>query len=223
MTTVLEPTALADERAEAPEHLVPFDISWEFHEPLLVQLNNRRLFVTYDEGTMEVMSPSYEHDSDGWCLGQLMLVLADELSVPLKGISSTTTRRKDLRKGLEADQAFYLANASTIRVLKHIDFNKVPPPDLAVEVETSNGFGLRLGIYAALGVPEIWRFSKARLIVELLQPDGKYSWSPTSPTFPLLPLDLVPSLVEKSYGLDDVEWMREARRWVREHVLSRRE
>jgi Uma2 family endonuclease len=32
-----------------------------------------------------------------------------------------------------------------------------PPPDLVIEVEVSRSVLDRLGIYAALGVPEVWR------------------------------------------------------------------
>ena len=42
--------------------------------------------------------------------------------------------------------------------LKEIDLDVAPPPDLAVEVEISRKALNSLNIYAALGVPEIWRF-----------------------------------------------------------------
>ena len=197
-----------------------YNIDWDFYEALLVQVSDRRLFVTYDEGVMEIMSPSYEHDNSGRYLAMLILVLAEELGLPLKGIRSTTIRRKNLRKGLEADEAFYLANADKIRGMKDLDFNALPPPDLAIEVEISTRLGSRVGIYAALGVPEIWRFSTGRLIVEVLQSDRTYKQSATSPTFSALPLDLVPALLEQSYQMDDVTWVQETRRWVRQHVFS---
>ena len=44
-----------------------------------------------------------------------------------------------------------------------------------------------MGIYAALGVPEVWRFDGETLRVEQLQADGTYAAVTDSPSFPFLP------------------------------------
>ena len=52
-----------------------------------------------------------------------------------------------------------------------------------------------MGIYAALRVPEVLRCDGATLRAHLLQPDGSWQASETSPTFPKVPLaGIVPFL-----------------------------
>ncbi len=35
-----------------------------------------------------------------------------------------------------------------------------PPPDLAIEIEITNSLLDKLGIYAGIGVPELWRYRR---------------------------------------------------------------
>ena len=221
MSAVLEPIVTEAPRSEAPEHVVLYDISWELYEALLAQLNERRMFVTYDDGVMEIMSPSYEHDRGARELGLLITMLAEELAIPMIGIGSTTMHRKDLRKGIEADEAFYFANQKQLHGLRKLDLSKLPAPDLAIEVEISSRLGIRKGIYASLGIPEIWRYDGSTLVIERLQVDQQYVASSVSPTFPTLQIDAVPALIEKAFDTDRISWMRTTREWIRENVLPR--
>ena len=45
----------------------------------------------------------------------------------------------------------------------------------------------RLSIYAALGVPEVWRFDGTALTVYVRQANGEYETVPVSPHFPSIP------------------------------------
>ena len=49
-----------------------------------------------------------------------------------------------------------------------------PPPDLAVEIDITTSWLDRLEIYAALEVPEVWRFDRETLKVLVLAANGKY-------------------------------------------------
>ncbi|MBO0719619.1 MAG: Uma2 family endonuclease, partial [Blastocatellia bacterium] len=40
----------------------------------------------------------------------------------------------------------------------HLDFRVDPPPDIVVEIDIHHSSVAKLPIYAALGVPEIWRY-----------------------------------------------------------------
>src|SRR2546421_12578758 len=72
-----------------------------------------------------------------------------------------------------------------------------PPPDLAIEVDVSHSSLDRLGIYAALGVPEVWRLDDDRLSFYVLGGQQTYAPSAVSPpplrgSFPLVgPADLL--------------------------------
>jgi Uma2 family endonuclease len=82
----------------------------------------------------------------------------DAKGIALEGLGSTTFDRQRLRKGLEPDECHYISNASRIIGKQAFDWEIDPPPDLAIEVDISPPDVARQPIYAALGVPEIWRY-----------------------------------------------------------------
>ena len=55
-------TTLAD---PIEQHFQLDCVDWEFYETILNQLGDRHVFVTFDDGSIELMSPSWEHDSAG--------------------------------------------------------------------------------------------------------------------------------------------------------------
>ncbi len=57
------------------------------------------------------------------------------------------------------------------------DIAGYPNPDLAIEVDISRPAVDRAGIYAALRVPEVWRFDGEQVVIERLTPDGTYTRS----------------------------------------------
>lgn len=93
-----------------------------------------------------------------------------------------------------------------------------PPPDLAIEIEITRSVLNRLGIYAKLGVREVWRFDGEALTVLLLGPDGNYAPSPTSAAFPYLPMGEIARFLNDE-GTDDTRWGRAFRAWVREVIV----
>ena len=76
----------------------------------------------------------------------------------------------------------------------------------------------RMGIYAALGVPEVWRHDGERLRINLLQQDAGYAESDQSRCFPWLPFDEFARWVGRRSELRETAWIRAFRTWVREHV-----
>jgi len=61
-------------------------------------------------------------------------------------------------QGLEPDCCYYVTNAGRIIGIKRIDLDVDPPPDIAVEIDITNDSLSKFHIYAALEVPEIWRY-----------------------------------------------------------------
>jgi len=76
----------------------------------------------------------------------------------LEKFGSTTWKRRRLKKGTEPDTCFYVANAARVVGKHKIDLDSDPPPDIAVEIDTTNESRAKFPIYAALGVPEIWHY-----------------------------------------------------------------
>ena len=122
---------------------------------------NRRL--TYDSGELEIMSPLPEHEDWKKAIGGLVEILTLELDIPMRRLGSTTFRQKALQKGLEPDECYYIANEAAVRGKRRFDLRRDPPPDLVVEIDITHRAIDREKIYAAMGVPEIWRFDGRRL------------------------------------------------------------
>src|SRR5262245_7630169 len=70
-----------------------------------------RCRLTYDQGRLEIMAPMLRHDRPTRFLFLLVAALTDELDLPLLPGGSTTLRRRLKRRGLEADECFWIQHA----------------------------------------------------------------------------------------------------------------
>jgi hypothetical protein len=71
-----------------------------------------------------------------------------------------------------------------------------------------------------LGVPELWRFEKGKLQINVLR-DGKYVESGLSPIFPNLPLvEIIPQYLSQVKTDGRNKTMRAFRAWVREQITG---
>jgi len=173
--------------------------------------------LTYDRGMLEIMSPLREHERDVRLLDRFVVVLTEELNLPLDAGGATTLRRRRKRKGLEADNCYWIANESRVRGKRTLDLRVDPPPDLAVEVDVTHSSLDRLAIYAALQVPEVWRLAGATLTFLVLGADGQYTAAPHSRAFPLVtPADLLRFLALQA-TLDNNGVVKLFRDWVRQN------
>lgn len=216
----------------APDQSVVLEgVSWEELERLLAELGDsgtRR--VAYDHGTLEIVSPSPRHERIAELLGLCIRALAEELGLECVGTGSWTLRRSGLERAVEGDRTFYVANERVFRAARDPDLDRIPPPDIAVEVDVTRKCLDRLSIYAELGVPEIWRWSPdGRLEVYQLRGESlragslrgeSYERTDTSLSFQGVPVTEIAGFVER--GLDgsrgDSRLAREVRAWVRDRI-----
>ena len=207
-------------RACAPvsQRIVLYDISWETYEALLRDLECQHLFLTYDRGALELMSPLPKHDRSGRLLGRLLYVYTEMRGIPIASFGMTTWRRKDLARGLEADECYYVRNEPAVRGREDITLEKDPPPDLAIEVDITRSTLAKQEIYASLGIPELWRYEDEHLTVRELRDDGKYALVPASPSFPDLPLEQIEHFMHMRHGMGETDWIRAFRDWVAEQL-----
>src|SRR5947208_255130 len=63
------------------QRFVIYDADWRMYEGFL-ELFKERVRLTYDRGRLELMSPSFAHESAGAILGRLVETLAEELNLP---------------------------------------------------------------------------------------------------------------------------------------------
>jgi Uma2 family endonuclease len=209
-----------DETLGEVRFLIP-RVDWDGYDALLrdVLKHRRSIRVTYDRGNVELMSPLYPHERYGYLLGRMIHAVTEELDIPMRGIRSTTLRRMDVDRGLEADEAYYITNSYRVGPSGHLDLETAPPPDLAIEIEITNSILDRLGVYAALGVPEIWRFDGEALIGLVLGADRLYHSRETSLAFPFLPLGELVRFIGEHVPGEDTAWAKSFRAWVRDVLL----
>jgi Uma2 family endonuclease len=127
-----------------------------------------------------------------------------------------TFQREDLARGLEPDECYWIEHESVVRGRDDIDLETDPPPDLVLEIEISRSALDRMSIYAALGVPEVWRWDGTKLAVNLLTRRGTYRMSDRSKAFPFLPLAEFARFLEPT-KLSETQLLRSFRTWVRKH------
>lgn len=199
----------------AADAFVLHGVSWQFYEACLAELGDRNIRLTYDRGTLEFMTPSQRHDRSKRLLARLLEALTEELGIEIGSYGSTTWRREDLQLGLEPDECYYIEHEPQVRGRETIDLAVDPPPDLAIEVEVTRRVVDRLGIYAALGVREIWRHAGDRFQVLALGHDGQYRESDRSPSFPFLPIDELNGFLARRNEQGETTWIRSFREWVR--------
>ncbi len=204
------------QEAKECQHFALHDVSWSEYELFLKAVGDRPVFLTYDRGSLQIMSPGSFHSRYAEIIGRLLDVLTEEWDLPCLACGNTTFRRKDLKSGLEPDKCYYIANAERMTRKAKFDLKVDPPPDLAVEVDITRSSKDRMGIYAALGVPELWRFDGEDLQIHRLSKDGKYEGVEQSPTFPELPVkELVEYIRQGVQGPEHNTLIRAFRKWVR--------
>ncbi len=99
---------------------------------------------------------------------------------------------------------------------KKIDLNLDPPPDLAIEVGLSSPSLLKFSIYAALGVPELWRYKNDEVhFYELTE--GGYEEIENSRAFPFLYARTVTDFLLRGItnGQTNAKWA--FAQWIRAH------
>ena len=185
-------------------------------------VGDRPIRVTYDQGTMEVFMPSFGHDSDAYLLGRMVDMLTEELDIDVEGGDTTTHKRQDLDKGAEPDKCYWLReNARRIRGKRQLDLNADPVPDLIIEVDVTRTSLDRLKIFAAMGVPEVWRSDRPNPPVPPSSSRRDLSAKNNQPELPTLPVSSVARFLKEGRTADKTAWIRSFRAFVREQVLPR--
>jgi Uma2 family endonuclease len=178
--------------------------------------------LTYDRGELEIMAPLLAHDDDADFLGDLIFLLTLELGLPLKRGGSTTLRRRLRQRGIEADACYWIANAHRMQGVRRLNLRRDPPPDLAIEVDVSRSSFNRLAIYAALGVPEVWRLDGDLLTFHVLDAAGQHAEAPVSRSFPQVsPADLMVFLQRARQAGDENAILLDFQAWIRQRVTQR--
>lgn len=217
---VMSLTSLPSTGSATVGSVVLRNASWGLYEMMLQEADGQNLRLTYDTGRLSIMSPLAIHERWKRIIGRFIEDMSLERNVPIASLGSTTWKRKDLLKGLEGDECYYIQHEPLVRGKLQIDPDRDPPPDLAVEIDVTHNPIDRDGIYAALGVTEIWHYDGESLrAVGLIEGGAGRRYEPLirSRAFPFLdPRELEPFIAMLSQK-DETSIVRA---W-REHLRTR--
>jgi Uma2 family endonuclease len=194
------------------------NVAWADYEAMLRIVGDRPIRLTYDRGVLTIMSPLRKHNGEKKLLGSMIETLVLELKIPYEMLGSTTWKREDLLKGIEADECYYFENALKLVPNQEIDLKVAPPPDLAVEVDVTSESIDRLRIYASLGVREVWRYRQGVLEIWVLGSEGSLEKSTVSRNFPFLDMNKFVEFLHLSKSMIHSHIMEQFQEWVRTEV-----
>ncbi|MGB3790120.1 MAG: Uma2 family endonuclease [Phormidesmis sp.] len=124
---------------QSPDRIILQNISWQTYQSLVSGFEQKpAIRLTYDCETLEIWIPLDPHESYKKVIGRLIEAATEELGLEIRSLGSRTCDREDLSQGLEPDQCYYIQNEPLVRSLDQIDLSKSPPPDLAVEIDTTS-------------------------------------------------------------------------------------
>lgn len=191
------------------------NISWETYERLLAEHpESAGPRFTYDNGRLEIMVLSFEHEEPNRTLALLIDLVAAESEINLRRAGSNTFKREDLRKGFEPDSCFYFQSAARIKGRRRrLDLRIDPPPDLVIEIDVTSSSLPRFPILAGVGVPEVWRYDGERVHFFALE-EGSYVAIAQSLALPPLTPELATDFLEANDELDSTDWTRAVRDWA---------
>jgi Uma2 family endonuclease len=187
-------------------------VSWQTYESLRFPESNNHLRMTYDQGILEVISPSKMHEQISYLIGRMVDTWTEAKDLEIHGGRSTTFSRQDLARGLEPDNCYWIANESRVRDKDAIDLAIDPVPDLALEVDVTSALVPKLPIYQALGVPEVWRWSGETVTILVLSPARECEIQPHSACLPGFPLELMTDLLSRRQTMGNNALIRAFRR-----------
>lgn len=210
----MTPTIVRGE--QGAESLVFYDASWDLYETMLREYDEEPSRMSYDDGTLEIaMTLSMEHEAYKSFIGDMVSDIAKAFRVPMARRGSATLKLHPKRKGLEADQCYWVGNEQAVRGVRRLDLAVHPPPDLVVEVDVAHAVIDREAIYAALGVPEMWHFDGATKLTGWQLADGAWQRAETSRSFPSIRVaDLNPFLDRFAAGDEETAVLLDFRQWL---------
>lgn len=205
MATVLSPT---DQR------VIMTGVSWQTYERLLADFRDSHAArMAFDQGTLEIMAPSFAHERPLHLIVQIIEIIAEVHNMDMVSAGSTTFKRENLGRGFEPDASFYIQHAGDVRSHAAIDVVSDLPPDLVIEIDITHPSLDKLPIYAAIGIPEVWRYAEQRSTIYRHHADG-YTVEDSSTVLPGVTSHQVTQLVEMGYELPRPTWLLHVRAWA---------
>jgi Uma2 family endonuclease len=202
-------------------------VSWQLYDLLSDAVGEgQHVYLAYDGKDLEIMTKGWAHEDHRDVFNRFVVFVTSELRIPCRGLGETPWKRPEIERGLEADLCFFFAPEkraafAKARARKLKDIAAIPNPDMAVEIDLSEPQVDRPGIYAALKVPEIWRFDGETIIIEHLQPDGTYMPAEFSQFLSVRADEVRRWVIDEDFS-NELDWEQRLRAWARAELAPRR-
>jgi Uma2 family endonuclease len=96
-------------------------IRWSTYEALLEDLVESHIRLTYDRGSLEIMTVAGPHEFSKKDLARMIEALTEMLDIPIRSGGSQTCRSQLKEKGLEPDECYWVEHQPLIRGESGID------------------------------------------------------------------------------------------------------
>jgi len=165
---------------------------------------------------LEIMAPLPEHEVAKKFIARMIETLALLTKPQMASLGSTTFKRRDKQKGLEPDECYFFEAEAKMRGIKRWNPKTHPPPELVLEIDIFSRSIAREPIYAALGVPEIWRYDGESFTCLHLAANG-YTARKNSKVFPFLEVAQLRRFIDRVPTSGEIATMREFIAWVKKN------
>ena len=193
--SVVRPTVLrAPRSAQTDSRLLDTDqiivrsgVTWSTYVALRQAMDTPGLRMAFDQGVLEIMSPSRKHEVLKKMIGRLVEVFCLDRNIALQAYGSMTMRSDLEERGLEPDECYCAGDSD----------DDTRRPDFAIEVVLTHQGMDKLPIYASLGVREVWYWCDgAFALFELV--DGQYRPLGATQLVPGLELEVLARFVARN-------------------------
>lgn len=176
-----QPVATADQR------VIMHHIPWSHYEAELAVRGEKSVpRISFLNGTLELMSPSRDHERISAWIARLAETFAEENAIELSPYGSWTLKHPEIA-GAEPDECYIVGE----------DLSK-ERPDLAIEVVWTSGGIDKLEVYRHLGISEVWFWIDERITLHVLRGD-RYERVSRSEWLPGLDIALLCSFLDRPF------------------------
>ncbi len=195
--------------------LIQHGVGWHDYEELLDAVREASsLRICYDQGTLQVISPSSKHEYVTKLIERLVDRISIRQRIKVLFYGSATLKKQSEHKGAEPDACFYVQTADAVGKKEQIDFNIDPPPDVVLEIDIHHESISKFPIYAAFGVPELWRYDGEALTIYHLR-DRQYVLADASLALPILTSTLLTEFLARSPKEDQYDIVLAFEEWLK--------
>jgi Uma2 family endonuclease len=201
-------------------------VSWNFYDRLTDAISERSsVRIAFDGKDVEIMVVGPVHEGLGDRLSVFVSEVCDGLDLDSYGLGSTTWKRREVERGIEADLSYCFdsAKVAACRAAEARGLNEgtaFPIPDLMIEIDISPPQIDRPEIFRKLRPPEVWKFSDDAVSIEQLDASGNYVAADAS-RFLFVRADEVTQWLRDGKSANRPAWKRAIREWARAELRPR--